>query len=252
MQEMYLKPIKINYKFYRSEIETPRINYGLDKEKVKFVCIDYENSISEKLRITFEMFDSLNISRGEYLPYYSENPNLRIINEVVNSDWLKKRDIYESKYYKCSLLEDYSHYIFSFHDEFIEVIAQGFWIEKINDKDELKSENHPFNDLKINDKTKEIIINSRTCLLVENTLSIDTLIENSKFCSQKLFQYYIKYKDGTFEPDYYASVRTKNDKIITKFISNGWGPTLSIKEGAGTILDFEDFFTDRVNKIGDY
>lgn len=257
MQETYLRTIKV--KIIPNEVKSPKFIY--DPYSWNFLSFDYDvysykdaqvKKEFAKALLTFEGLDSHKISRGEYLPYYTENLNSRWINEVINSDWLNQRHEYEYKHYKYSLLEEYSHYLFSFHDEFVEVIAKGFWIEKANNGIEICSEEHPLNNLPLKYKVKDLLINGRKCILVENPLSIEGLIENSKLCSQKLFQYYIVFEDGTIEPDYYASIRTRNDITITKFESSSWEPILKTKEGIAKISDFENLFIERVNKCGSY
>lgn len=61
------------------------------------------------------------------------------VYKIENTQWLTERFQYENKNYGCSyefggnvneMLTDFNHYLFSFHDQFVEVIARGFWFEK--------------------------------------------------------------------------------------------------------------------------
>lgn len=109
-------------------------------------------------RITFENLDSLKVCRGEVLPYetdWKERQSPSWVYRVENSLWQQERYSYEKKFYGTSyefdgnveeMRTDFGHYVFQFHDEFVEVIARGFWFEQDTNslfKQELQ-EDHPF------------------------------------------------------------------------------------------------------------
>jgi hypothetical protein len=48
---------------------------------------------------------------------------------VADSPWLAERHDYEMQRYSTPLLETYLHYVFQFHDEFVEAIAEGIWLD---------------------------------------------------------------------------------------------------------------------------
>ena len=152
-------------------------------------------------RITFQSIDSLKICRGENLPYkfdWGKADSETWVFEIKNSIWKNERYQYEKENYGSSyefggnvedMKTDYSHYLFKFHDQFIEVIAKGFWFEK--DPKSLKSqplvESHPF--LSLTDKKSEIFnylgINYK---VKHNDKSLQALIDDAKFTEQKIFQ----------------------------------------------------------------
>lgn len=80
-------------------------------------------------------FDSLRICRGEHAPYSSTEPDRYFEFAYVRSSrWLQERFAYENKHYGQSydfgsdvgeMLEEFEHYVFMFHDQFVEVVAGG-------------------------------------------------------------------------------------------------------------------------------
>ena len=191
-------------------------------------------------RITFEQLDSLRVSRGEYLPYKDnfdwKNPNYCWISKVENSKWLTERYKYELKHYGKDynwggnvdeMLTDFSHYIFQFHDQFVEVIAKGFWIE-VDDKKlinkKLLSE-HPFLP-NLDNNPKEIHIQNRIYKAHANAQSLEKLISQSEFCTQKLLTIFSEegkhpefsltlFKGKYYLLDYFGRTLGTFDKIIT-------------------------------------
>jgi hypothetical protein len=89
------------------------------------------------VRASFDRWDALRVSRGEYPPYALSRGRscLRI---VENSGWLQERYAYEVRHYGKAyrfggdvkeMLEEFEHFLFLFHDEFVEVIAGGVCFE---------------------------------------------------------------------------------------------------------------------------
>ena len=118
-------------------ISTPDVYYGDTLTGIYFATEDEQFG-----RITFENLDALKVCRGEDLPFtdnWEEGQDITWIYEVKNSKWLQERFQYEKDKYGSSyefggnvneMLTDFKHYTFQFHDQFIEVIARGFWFEK--------------------------------------------------------------------------------------------------------------------------
>jgi hypothetical protein len=111
--------------------------------------------------VTFEKLDSIRVSRGEYEPYESScsdgDPN-RWVSTVANSPWLLERYEYEKHHYGnayefggdvSEILRDFSHYVFHFHDQFIEVFSAGIWFETDDEYigDREPDSDHPHRDL---------------------------------------------------------------------------------------------------------
>src|SRR5207249_612926 len=100
------------------------------------------------------------------------------------------------------------HYVFTFHDEFVEAIAKGVWVEStglaISDEFTL---DHPLMPLPITLPAVSFVLNRLQCELRTNPLPLPELVERSKLCSQKLFQFFLTL-EGTRSESYSAELRT--------------------------------------------
>lgn len=153
-------------------------------------------------RITFENLDAVKICRGEMLPYpfdYATAKPHVWIYQVENSKWQKERYDYENKHYGEAyefggsieeMLTDFKHYLFVFHDQFIEVIARGFWFEKSESTLFGKAliEGHPFLPLPL-ESVGEIKVAALTTKIRKNPKPISELLQDVPFCSQKLYEF---------------------------------------------------------------
>lgn len=176
---------------------SPEVFYGSENTGIYF-------QTKEELhgRITFENLDSIQVCRGEFFPFPNDwevGNKFPWVYKVHNSTWLKERFNYESKYYGNSyefggnvneMLTDFKHYLFSFHDQFVQVIARGFWFEQAEEslfKSGLQKE-HPF--LPLPDTNDEkFVAYSLTCQIRKTTKTQEQLIHDAQFCSQKLFEF---------------------------------------------------------------
>lgn len=108
-------------------------------------------------RITFENLDALSVCRGEAPPFKLSGKGNSWVSIIENSPWLMQRYEYESEHYRnvyefCGdvdeMLRDFRHYLFSFHDEFVEAIAAGIWIDVAEAIDRTKlPDDHPLRPL---------------------------------------------------------------------------------------------------------
>ena len=117
-------------------VEGPTVAYGAGPASINFVTQDERWG-----RVTFEKLDSLRVSRGEYEPYpsdWKEGDPVHWVSVVAPSPWLRERYGYEKRHYSQAyefggdvdeMLRDFSHYVFSFHDQFVEVLCAGIWFE---------------------------------------------------------------------------------------------------------------------------
>ncbi|MDI7163582.1 hypothetical protein [Leptospira santarosai] len=186
------KLIGIGHAIKPDSVLSPTVSYD-DLIEINFITADDQHG-----RILFEKFDSIKICRGEGLPYTLVS-GYSWLSHLENPRWLQERYTYESKYYGDSynftgnvkeMLNEFKHFIFQFHDEFIEVIASGFWIEKNKESlfKQSPTPNHPF--LPINNPKIEIInYKGLECEIRINTSNMDDLIENAHYCSQTLFEF---------------------------------------------------------------
>jgi hypothetical protein len=187
-------------------------------------------------RITFENLDSIKICRGEYMPYEfnSELEEFGIwVFQIENSKWLTERFNYENTNYgDCyefdgnvnDMLSYYKHYLFSFHDEFVEIIASGFWFEEDDNdlfKKELK-EGHPF--LPLPENGMERIEHCSLSVQIRiNQKSKDKMINDAQFCSQKIFEFLLEL-DGRTTVVSTVLLSYKNDKLTSALRGYFKGP----------------------------
>lgn len=135
-----LKPKQLSHGFdvplTADSVESPVVNYGGGMTAIQFLTDDGRWG-----RVAFEGLDSIKVSRGEYEPFLSapgEENAFYWVTTISNSVWLGERYEYEKRYYGESynfggnedeMVTEFSHYVFSFHDKFVEVLAAGIWFE---------------------------------------------------------------------------------------------------------------------------
>jgi hypothetical protein len=178
-------------------------------------------------RITFTNLDAIKVCRGENLPFADDwevGQEVTWVYKVENSKWLKERFNYESENYGSSyefggdvneMLTDFFHYVFKFHDLFVEVIARGFWFEKDATslfQKELK-DGHPFLPLpEINIKLFET--KGIKCKAIFNPLDTTILIQDTKYCPQKLIEFALEL-DGKFSVCQTLIIMQRQGKLIS-------------------------------------
>ena len=214
-----LKPIKVPIK--ADSVLSPDFFYG------DYTGIHFITSNDKHGRITFENLDAVKISRGEFMPFeidYSSVEKGSWVFEVENSSWKMERYAYESKHYGESyefggnvedMLTDFTHYLFSFHDQFIEVIARGFWFEESEQslfKKELE-DHHPFSPLPTN-HYEELIVKSLRCQIRKNPKSQEQLEHDAQFCSQTLCEFALEL-DGEAMVSHTVSLFYRDGRLIT-------------------------------------
>ncbi len=157
-------------------------------------------------RFIFDKADSIKQSRGEYFPY-AINQGLNreigdsVIYEVSNSNWLQERYLYEKKHYGSAyefggtvdeMILEYRHYLIPFEDEFVEILARGFWYEWNSEpfKQQFLKDN-PLDNLAKNDP---IVIENGSLRghVYQNKLSVEELHERTLYCPQKMLQFGIE------------------------------------------------------------
>lgn len=184
--------------------------------------IYFETEDERYARITFYNLDAIRICRGEYLPYdddWTEDKEWCWVYEVQNSAWQIERYTYEKKHYGRAyefggnvndMLSDFKHYIFSFHDQFVEVIARGFWWEE--DQTSLINrplqKGHPF--LALTEEQVSLYeAYGYKSQIRTNPLPTSQLIEQAKFCPQKLYQFALII-DNHASIDHTVTITNKN------------------------------------------
>ncbi len=199
-------------------------------------------------RITFENLDSLKVSRGELIPYHDdwkEGQSYCWVLKVKNSSWLSERHQYEKRTYGSSyefggnvdeMLTDFGHFVFRFHDQFVEAIARGFWFESNSEslfgKDLIAG--HPFLPLPEINATK-IEAYNLICQVRTNPNPIDELKTSTKFCSQNLIEFALEF-EGKASVNHALVLSQRNGKLITT-LRGYFGKQEKVIDGIGTLAD---------------
>jgi hypothetical protein len=142
---------------------------------------------------------------------------------VDNSPWLIERHAYESRYYRDAyefggdvdeMLRDFSHYLFTFHDQFVEALAAGIWFEVSDESFQGKNlpEQHPLLPLPESTVSDHILAHDLVCQVRKNPTLEAELIANARFCSQPILDLALEL-DGRASVNWRLSVRNRGGKI---------------------------------------
>jgi hypothetical protein len=171
-------------------------------------------------RVTFEGLDAMRVSRGEVAPYEDGHDFSSWVYVVQGSRWLLDRHEYEMSNYETSLLGDYQHYLFRFHDDFVEAIAQGIWIDAAPEDEYAITAPHPF----AADYDFPVTRNGETAGLAwevrVSPADSGELIERSRLCSQRLFDFHLEL-DGANPVTSTCWVRTRSGEVRSR-LSRPW------------------------------
>ena len=209
---------------------------------IKFLTVN-----DELARVTFEHLDSIRVSRGEYDPYPKDRKpgdQLHWVSEVVPSPWLLERYEYEKMHYSLAyefngdvdeMLRDFSHYVFSFHDQFVEALSSGIWLERLDKSSdsETVSATHPLRALPRPTTPDFIEDYGMVCEIWPNTRPMDQILEDAKLCSQKLLQFALVL-DGVKNINWTLAVRVRHGKVRSS-LRPSLGPVRAIFEGVATL-----------------
>lgn len=228
----------------------PKVIYG-----EPLTAIYFEDRDGKYCRVTFEKLDAIRVCRDEYCPYdddWKEGSPYYWVSKVENSKWLKERHKYESDHYKNAygfggnvdeMLSEFSHYLFSFHDQFIEVIAGGLWFERadspLNEKE--LSPGHPFLPLP-HDNKESITVHGLTCHVWKSAAPVSTLIQQAKYCSQPLMEFAPEL-DGNISTSIFLDIRYRNARLVS-VLSKQFGGEIASCEGVADI-DFARPFVEK-------
>lgn len=211
----------------RDHVLSPQLCYGDPFDEDIWTAIYFITEDEQYGRITFEGLDSIKISRGEYFPYpykKSEEVPYSWVKIVENSRWQKERFNYEKTHYGSSyefggdvneMLYDYKHYVFSFHDEFIEAIAQGIWFETSSEKLLGKAllPGHPFLPLP-ESNTIKIEAYGLICQVRINSKDEEILKRDARLCSQTLMEFALELGERP-SINHTLSLILRNNKYIS-------------------------------------
>ena len=239
-------------------VASPEIRYSDEMNCLLFWTDDVE--AGHVGRVLFEGFDAIRVCRGEHMPYEDDwsaddYPRYPWVFEVDDSRWLRERDEYETRHYQTPLLEEYVHYVFRFHDEYVELIAKGIWFDEVRYAEladvpvDLPAD-HPLLPLPDHLPAEEFEVEGIRCGVRHNPLTRETLVERSRLCSQKLFQYCMTL-DGQTKPSYAAELRTVRDRPMTRLRGGPFYPDRLAVEGAGEEAVFRSAFAQYVSEVAE-
>ncbi len=203
-------------------------------------------------RVTFEGLDSIRAARGESLPYRRQGgPRERDewVYVVYGSGWLQERHDYEFKNYQTPLIDRYDHYLFAFHDEFIEAIALGIWLDRPDAANPLKPpEEHPLLELGEATAVDRAVTSNVAWELRANPTPTDELLAASCLCSQRLLQYNLVLDARSRE---HASVwlRTRHGRTVSSFVTGFFGRERVTADGIAKPGTFADRWASCVEAV---
>ena len=199
-------------------VDSPIVHYGAPLTAIHFTTDDGRWG-----RITFERLDSLRVSRGEHEPFPSHPDDadaFHWVTTISSSAWLRERYEYEKRHYGSAynfggnvdeMLDEYSHYVFSFHDEFVEAIAAGIWVE-VDDAmlgDRELSAPHPLKGLAHLDADEYFESSGIRCFVRRNPMSHAELNSAAALCSQTVLEVGAEL-DGSSTPSWFLTRRVRN------------------------------------------
>lgn len=218
-------------------VDSPIVQYGGAMTAVHFTTQDGRWG-----RITFERLDSIKVSRGEHEPFPpppSERDQFHWVTTISDSAWLRERYDYERVHYGSSynfcgnvgeMLDEFCHYVFCFHDQFVEAIAAGIWFESA---DEMLGERtldsaHPFNGLTDVETAERFEGSGIVCSVRRNPLSIGEIERAATLCSQVILEVGAEL-DG----------RSSTSWSLTRRVRNGIGKTF-LRDYFGNVVESYD------------
>lgn len=199
-------------------VESPIVHYGKP-----LTAIHFETKDARWGRVTFERLDSLKVSRGEFNPFTypsTEHSGISWVATISNSAWLRERYEYEKQCYGTAynfngnvdeMLEEYSHYVFRFHDQFVETIAAGIWFEAGETflGDQPLEPSHPLKGLSHLEPTEHFESSGIRGFVRRNPLSNEDIDRAAALCSQTVFEVGAEL-DGTSSTSWSVTRRVKN------------------------------------------
>ncbi|MEM9691731.1 MAG: hypothetical protein AAGA56_04245 [Myxococcota bacterium] len=139
-----------------------------------------------------------------------------------------------------TMLTEYSHYLLSFHDEFVEAIARGLWVETSKEalpRDAL-SAGHPFNGLTHLVPDSFLETAGLRCAVYANPRPIDLVEHDARLCSQKLLEI-VMLGDGSRSVSWTLDLRTVAGKTRSTLRSY-FGTAVRTFDGVAGLGDIRD------------
>lgn len=224
-------------------VDSPIVHYGDPMTAIHFVTENGRWS-----RITFDRLDSLRVSRGEHEPF-PPSPNdpdeFHWVTTISNSAWLRERYEYEKRHYSRSynfngnvdeMLDEYLHYVFSFHDEFVEAIAAGIWFE-VDDQmlgDREIEAPHPLKGLAHLDIAERFDGSGIRCVVRRNPMSNEEIDHAASLCSQTVLE--VVTEGGSAAPSWFVTRRVMAG-IGKSYLRSYFGNVVETFDGIPTLSE---------------
>lgn len=239
-QSQYAYPLEVP--LVADSIDSPIVVSGGSVTAIHFTTKDRRWG-----RITFEALDSLKISRGEHEPFPAAPDDPKEFDWVAtisNSAWLRERYEYEKKHYGLSynfggdvneMLDEFSHYVFHFHDEFIEAIAAGIWFEssetRLGEQD--LNATHPLRGLADIEPIEQFESSGIVCLVRRNPLPEEEIERGARLCSQVILEVSLS---GSSRADWSLTRRVRNG-VGKSFLRDFFGNSVETYEGIPSLSE---------------
>ncbi|MEO0325932.1 MAG: hypothetical protein AAF447_23480 [Myxococcota bacterium] len=213
--------------------DSPLVPDAVARPDVKYgesgATLDYFRRDGGWARVVFHRWDSLRVCRGELPPYPAADPGGPWVGlETVRpSKWLRERYGYESKHYRGryafnndvdEMLEEFDHYLFSFHDEFVEVIAGGVHFD-VSDEQYAEGQLHQrpgWTDLPEAAVAHRWEYSGILCQVRVDDRAQPDVLEASRFCDQAIVQVALEL-DGRASVSHRLAVRTRGGETKSRW-----------------------------------
>jgi len=154
----------------------------------------------------------------------------------------------------CYLQYEYYHRqhpeltLFKFHDEFIEVLAKGFWFEKSEKslKNKPLQESHPC--LPLTRNIKEVFnVEGVNYFILKTQIDTKTLSENAFFYEQKLVEIHLEL-DKKYSLYKTLYLQRRNNKLIS-VLKGSYTKEKVLREGIATFEEIKELIEESIHEI---
>jgi hypothetical protein len=203
-------------------------------------------------RVTFEGLDAVRAARGETLPY-DVRPRREKgdwVFTVDGSTWLEERHDYELRRYSTPLAGTHQHFVFQFHGEFAEAIAEGIWLDIADPaRPHARPDRHPLAELDPGIPGERFRSASGIDWELRRTPGPDSeLISGSRLCSQRLYQLNLLL-DGHSREGASIWLRTRDGRTVSCLVRPWPGGELARLEGVAGPGDFGEHWESYLTEV---
>jgi hypothetical protein len=241
-------------------VAPPRLVYGSLETALAsgrdeaYPAVYFEISGGSLGRVTFEGLDAVKAARGELLPYDTATPRMPgdWVFTVAESPWLTERHHYEMQLYSTPLLGTYLHYVFQFHDEFVEAIAQGIWLDAVDPSRPFdRPAQHPLAPLPDSLPAETHVSPSGIEWELRRSPRTDSDLTNgSHLCSQRVWQFNL-ILDGRSSEGASIWLRTRNGQTTSRCTRPWPSGELGSRAGLAQPNDFAEAWEECLAAIAE-